>query len=230
MSRGLVIVGAGSMGREAYAYASELIAAGRAQGYDRVSGFIDLGDTPGTYLSRFSLEYDFIDTLATHQHRDDFVYVTASGSVSEKRRAVEALPADARWANIIHLTACVAASARLGHGIVLAPFTFVGLDAELGDHVLLNAYASCGHDSRVGRYSILSPYAAITGNVVLEDEVLLGMHSSVIPGRRVGRRSSVSAGSAVLRDVPPGSLIAGNPAKGRVMYHVEDAPAPDARG
>ena len=230
MSRGLVIVGAGSMGREAYAYASELIAAGRAEGYDRIRGFIDLSDTPGAYLSRFSLEYDFIDTLDSHQHQVEFVYVTASGSVAEKRRAVEVLPADARWANIIHPTAFVAASARLGHGIVLAPFTFVGLNAELGDHVLLNAYASCGHDSRVGRYSILSPYAAITGTVVLEDEVLLGMHSSVIPGRRVGRGSSVSAGSAVLRDVPPGSLVAGNPAKGRVMYHVAEGPTPEGRG
>lgn len=223
MEHGLIIVGAGSMGRETYQYASELLTGGHEVAFGRIVGFVDLGPDSREYLSGFGLEYEFLDPLDAHRPREDCVYVTAVGNCAQKVRAVEILGPHVHWTNVVHPSAYVAPSARLGTGIVLAPFTYVGLDCELGDHVTLNAYASTGHDSQVGACTILSPYAAITGCAVLEDEVFLGMHAAVVPRTRVGRRSNVAAGAVVTRDVPAGSLVAGNPAKGRIMYRLEDA-------
>ena len=116
-------------------------------------------------------------------------------------------------------------AARIGHQHrrkpKLAPFTFVGINSIIGDHVTVNAYASVGHDASVGDHCVMSPYSAITGRAVLEEGVFLGTHASVVPCVRVGRHSSIAAGAAVFRDVPAGSLMAGNPAKGRVMYRLD---------
>jgi acetyltransferase-like isoleucine patch superfamily enzyme len=47
----------------------------------------------------------------------------------------------------------------------------------------------------------------------LEDGVYLGPRAIVLPGVRVGRNSVVRAGAVVIRDVPEGTTVQGNPAK-----------------
>lgn len=54
----------------------------------------------------------------------------------------------------------------------------------------------------------------VTPNLtIVEDDVWIGGNSVVIQGLRVGTHSIVAAGSVVTRDVPPYSVVAGNPAK-----------------
>ncbi|MEJ5914118.1 acyltransferase [Pseudokineococcus sp. 1T1Z-3] len=49
--------------------------------------------------------------------------------------------------------------------------------------------------------------------IVIEDDVFVGAGCVVLPGRRIGRGSIVGAGSVVAHDVPPWSVVAGNPAR-----------------
>jgi acetyltransferase-like isoleucine patch superfamily enzyme len=51
------------------------------------------------------------------------------------------------------------------------------------------------------------------GSITLEDNVFIGMNSTLMPGVRVGTGSVIAAGSVVTRNVPPGSIVGGNPAK-----------------
>lgn len=48
--------------------------------------------------------------------------------------------------------------------------------------------------------------------IVLEPKVLVGTRALVLKGVTVGRGAVVGAGSVVRRDVPPGTIVAGNPA------------------
>jgi maltose O-acetyltransferase len=49
--------------------------------------------------------------------------------------------------------------------------------------------------------------------VVIEDDVWLGGNVVVCPGVTIGAGSIIGAGSVVTRDVPPGVIAAGNPAR-----------------
>ena len=49
-------------------------------------------------------------------------------------------------------------------------------------------------------------------SVTVEDDVFIGMESLVMKGVRIGEGSVVGAGSVVTQDVPPRTVVAGNPA------------------
>lgn len=48
--------------------------------------------------------------------------------------------------------------------------------------------------------------------IVIEDDVFIGAGVTILAGRRVGRGSIVAAGAVVTHDVPPWTVVAGNPA------------------
>jgi len=118
-----------------------------------------------------------------------------------------------KFLKLIHPTAIVVDTAKIGDGVIICPFCLVSDNVRLDDFVMMNIYSSCGHDARVGKYCILSPYATLNGFVILENEVFLGTHSTVIPGKRVGYKSKVSANSVVMRNVPPNKIVIGVPGK-----------------
>jgi len=53
----------------------------------------------------------------------------------------------------------------------------------------------------------------VIGDVTIEDHVFIGVNSVVLCNLTIGHHSVVAAGSVVRDDVPPYSLVAGNPAK-----------------
>lgn len=57
--------------------------------------------------------------------------------------------------------------------------------------------------------------------VVIEDEAWVGANATILPGVTIGRASLVAAGAVVIRDVPPGCVVAGVPA--RVVRRFEAA-------
>ena|SRR5688572_6433171 len=53
----------------------------------------------------------------------------------------------------------------------------------------------------------------IKRDVFVGKNCFIGAHSILMPGVRVGDESVVAAGAVVTKDVPPNSIVAGNPAK-----------------
>jgi acetyltransferase-like isoleucine patch superfamily enzyme len=49
--------------------------------------------------------------------------------------------------------------------------------------------------------------------VIIEDNVWIAANVIILPGIHIGHDSVIAAGSVVVKDVPPQSLVGGNPAK-----------------
>lgn len=210
--RPLAIFGAGGFGREVYAYA---IDSGLA-----VAGFVDDAADP---IAGYALPTTVLGGLASIQDVGGYEWIIALGDAGNREAVHRRLrERGARFVSVVHPTAYVATSAVVGEGCVVAPFAMVGAHSTVGANVALNTYASVGHDAVIGDHCVLSPYSAVNGNVTLGSGVFLGSAAIVTPGRWVGRASKVSVGAAVTRDIEAGSLVAGNPAKGRVMFPVDD--------
>jgi sugar O-acyltransferase (sialic acid O-acetyltransferase NeuD family) len=209
------VVGAGGFGRELMLYVQDL--QGRGARFE-IAGFLD--DNPDA-LSGVGAAAPIVGSIDGHSPSSTERFAIGVGDPAVRRRIASTLSQrGAKYLTVVHPQAWVAPDAQLGEGCVLAPFTFVGPGASLGDQVLLNCFASVGHDADVEKFSVLSPYAVINGAAKLGQQVFLGTHATVVAGKKVGAYSKVSAGSVALRDVPAGALVSGNPGKSRVMFDI----------
>jgi sugar O-acyltransferase (sialic acid O-acetyltransferase NeuD family) len=210
----IVIVGAGGLGREVYQWAQDCIAAGAAW---QIRGFVD---DDSSAMEKFNYEKDDAKILGAPDdypaQADDHLLI-ALGDVRQRKTMAERLKG-AQFATLVHPSANVAATARLGQGTLVCPFALVGPDAQVGEQVVLNFYASVAHDAQVGDFSVLCPYATVNGNAQLDSGVFVGTHATVTPGRRVGSDSKVNANTAVMRDVDRGSYVVGVPGRALPLY------------
>lgn len=217
MTQGLdvAIIGAGGFGREVLQYCQDMQDVGW---HHRVVGFVD---DRSDALKQFDVPVSVLGGLEDLRRIDVRAFIIAVGDPSLRHSIADAV-ADVSGVlvSLIHPSAYVAPTAHIGSGTLLCPFTMVAANSIVGSNVAINVYASVGHDSRIGEHCVISPYSAVTGDVSLGSESFLGTHCTIAPGTTIGRLSKVSAGSTVTRDAEAGSLLAGNPARGRVIYRV----------
>ena len=136
---------------------------------------------------------------------------------------VTGLPAD-RFVTIIHPTASVSRSARIGRGVAILQHVSVTTNVSIGDHVTILPNTVISHDDWIGDYSCVAGGVSISGNVRVGRSCYLGTGSVLISGIAIGDGSLVGMGSVVLHDVEPDSVVAGNPA--RLLRRVTDQPIP----
>jgi carbonic anhydrase/acetyltransferase-like protein (isoleucine patch superfamily) len=125
----------------------------------------------------------------------------------------ELLPPRERLVSLIDPSAFVSRTATLGAGCVIYPNCFLGLNARLGDLVFCLSGVVINHDDVIEDGVTLASGAMLAGNVHIETDCYLGQGCMVRQHVRIGRGSTIGMGAVVLKDVPPGSVMAGNPAR-----------------
>ena len=111
--------------------------------------------------------------------------------------------------------------AKIGRNAVIMMGAVINIGAEVGARTMIDMNAVLGARALVGRDCHIGAGAVIAGvleppsrkPVVIRDHVLVGANAVVLEGVTVGRGSVVAAGAVVIKDVPPGVVVAGIPAE-----------------
>lgn len=114
---------------------------------------------------------------------------------------------------LVHPSAVVSPSVRLGQGAVVMAGAVVNADARVGEAAIMNSGAVVEHDCVLGRASHVSPGAVLAGGVSVGERAWVGAGATVIEGVTVGADAVVGAGAVVIRDVPEGDTVVGVPAR-----------------
>lgn len=206
--RSVVVIGAGGHGREVLDVIEALVAAG--DGY-RVVGFID--DAP---RHRDRIDARGVALLGGFEDRrvEGSCFVVGVGSAAGRR----ALVARAEGRGLVPLSLCHPSAVRgsvntEGDGLIVFPLVSYTTNITFGRHVHLNRNATIGHDCVVGDFVTVNPGAQISGEVRLGNDVTIGTGASIIQGVEIGAGTTVGAGSVVTRDLPPGVVAIGAPAR-----------------
>lgn len=110
---------------------------------------------------------------------------------------------------------------EIGKHAVIMMGAIINIGAQIGEDtmidmgVVLGGRAIVGNRCHIGAGTVLAGVIepASSQPVVIEDDVLIGANAVVIEGVRVGHGAVVAAGSVVISDVQPNTVVAGVPAK-----------------
>jgi acetyltransferase-like isoleucine patch superfamily enzyme len=72
-------------------------------------------------------------------------------------------------------------------------------------HLQYQEICTNGHPEKIEGISAIA--------IVIEDDVWIGFNSTILKGVNIGKGSIIGASSVVTKDVPAGTIFAGNPAK-----------------
>ena len=140
---------------------------------------------------------------------------TGSGHSTERRRAVwdVAVAAGLHIVDAIHPSAVLAESASFGRGVTLMAGAILNPGAHLGADVIVNTGAVVEHDCELADHVHVATGAHLAGSVTVGMGAHIGLGASVTQGLTIGEAAVVGAGAVVIRDVEPGVIVAGVPAR-----------------
>ena len=106
----------------------------------------------------------------------------------------------------------------IGSGAIFAHLSTATCDATIGQHFHCNVYSYVNHDCTVGDFVTFAPRVSLNGRIVVEDDVYIGSDATILPGKidrplTIGKGAVIGAGTVVTKDVAPGSVMVGNPAR-----------------
>jgi len=117
---------------------------------------------------------------------------------------------------------------EIGDHCVIMMGAVLNIGAVIGERTMIDMNVVVGGRAIVGKNCHIGAGTVLAGvieppsaePVIIEDDVLIGANAVVLEGVKVGKGAVVAAGSIVVKDVEPNTVVAGVPAK--LLKKVDD--------
>ena len=210
--KNLIIIGAGGCGREVLQWSKDINEVSHKW---NIKGFLD--DNINA-LDNLNCSVKIIGTINSYQPDLDDEFICAVGNGIIRKKLIASIEQKGvQITNVIHPTAIISDSAKLGKGIILYPYSIISDNAKIGNGCIINMHSTIAHDSTIGSYSTISAHCDVTGMCNVGNNVFMGSGSRIVPRTFVGNDVYICAGSVVITKLKDGSKVMGNPGK-KVMF------------
>jgi len=142
-----------------------------------------------------------------------------------------------RTGTIIYCNVIIGNNFSSGHNVLIRENTTIGNNTAIGTSSVIEGTCTIGDNCRIqsmvfvptnteiGNDVFIGPHAVLTNDrypptgkpelkgPVLENNVTIGANATILPFDCIGEGAAVAAGSVITRDVPPGMLAIGSPAR-----------------
>ncbi|MES2762440.1 MAG: acetyltransferase [Bacteroidota bacterium] len=203
----LAIIGAGDLGDLISYHATQ-------DGHYHVVGFYDDYAAKGSVLNNIEV-LGKIAELEEHFSKGIFdVLMIGVGynHMSFRKTLFEKYDHKIPFGNIIHSSAFVDPSVKLGTGVFILPGCTLDKSVVIGNNVLLNTSVCIAHDTTIGDHCFLSPRVSIAGKTHIKHSCVLGINSTIIDNINIEPEIKIAAGTVVIKSLTQKGLYAGVPA------------------
>ena len=138
----------------------------------------------------------------------------------------------------------------IGHHTTIRPYKTIGNDTQIGSYNQLEGYLQIGNNvkfhsdvhicigSKIGNGVFIAPRTTLLNTLhplcpksnecikapIIEDDVKIGANCTIGPNVTVGKGSLIGSSTNVIKDIPPYSLVVGNP--GKIIKDVRELTCP----
>lgn len=207
------VFGASGCGRGVMPLAREQLGL-NAESSDRLV-FVD--DRPQASIvngHRVVTYHEFIRVPASERY---VVLAIANGTIRE-RLAERCMTDGVRSWSVAASNTVVLDDVQVGEGSILCPFVTLTSNIRIGRHFHANLYSYVEHDCVIGDYVTFAPGVKCNGSICIEDHAYIGAGAVIkqgLPGKPliIGKGAVIGMGAVVTKDVAPGAVVVGNPAR-----------------
>jgi sugar O-acyltransferase (sialic acid O-acetyltransferase NeuD family) len=205
--KNLVIIGASGFAREMYDLASTCFA---TDSDFKVKGFLSDGPSNIEEMGYPAV----LGKVADYEIQLGDLFFCGIGKVSDRKKTVEIiLSKGGNFINLIHPTAVISPSVKLGIGVGIKAFCVLASDVTIEDFTFMQSSVIMGHDVHIGKYCQINSFAFFAGFSRIHDLVTINAGAKIIQKVVVEESAIVGVGSVVLKRVKNGTTVFGIPAK-----------------
>jgi acetyltransferase-like isoleucine patch superfamily enzyme len=112
---------------------------------------------------------------------------------------------------------------KIGDGTKIGSFCDIGKNVVIGKNCIIQAHVTISNECKLGDNVFVGPNSSLLNDrfphskcltpSIIKDNVVIGGCVTILPNVTVHENAVVAAGSTVTKDVPPGTVVKGIPAK-----------------
>lgn len=205
--KGMIIIGAGGMGRTLYDLARESIGYGTEF---QIKGFID--DNINA-LEHFSNYPPVIGHIHGYMPEPNDVFICSIGGNARRDCMKAIIDCGGTFYSLIHRTARIGSNVRMGVGNMVGAFTTIAADACIGNYNFIQSYTIIGHDVKIGDWNRIDSHVMCIGGIKIGNHNMIHTSAVLNHNVEVGDDAHIGACSFVTRNVESGITVFGNPAR-----------------
>lgn len=170
-----------------------------------------------------SIEKIFDDTIKdsehninnyTNIHNKDILYcVGYNNMINRYKKYKEIKDMGFKPISFIPNNSIFSSESYLENGSIINQGVIIDNFVNIGECVFINIGAMISHHSIIKDNVFIAPGVNIAGYVTIEEGCFLGINATIIDHISIGKYSVIAGGAVVIKDVPPYTMVAGNPAK-----------------
>lgn len=176
--KNIVIIGAGDLGKELVWLIEDI---NRVKPTYLILGFLDDDAAKDTYSFFGYKVLGSTNQLEELNSKLPFSAVIAIRDGSIRKKIVESHPAFDQWETIVHPTAVIASSTKIGKGSIFFPQVTVSVDTYLGQFGLYYIHSTVCNDCWIGNYVSVMANASISEHAEVPGETILPANSCIEP-------------------------------------------------
>ena len=205
----LIIIGVGGFAREVHWHAQSSLGYGTE--WD-IKGFLD-GDVKLDEQEYKKLPLPLLGDIESYEAEAEDVFICAIADCVARERLTKRMELkSAVFINLIHCTALIAPTAKIGIGCIIAFLCHVGPDTTVGNHVIINARSGMAHDVQVDDYCSFMGNSGLMGYAKAGRRVYFADSAKALPHAIIEDDVYIGVNSVVFKRAKQGQKLFGNPA------------------
>lgn len=192
--KNLIIVGAGGFAKELLGYMKHDKSKGLLNDINLKGILVDYED----HFKALNEPLEYLGKIREYEIQKDDIFMIAIGENPGRNIVIDYFESkNVKFFSYIHSSCYVNPSAKIGEGLIMAPFCIINANVILGKHALMNSFSGIGHDCIIGDRLIQYPYATINGNCTVGNNLTMGTKATIFPRVKLGNNCTITSHSYV---------------------------------